>query len=235
MDTAIIVVLVLVVIYCFHLTIGITFGPARDVVATTEPFSIGRRSFSNSGGREFHALTTYDNSSGAVALVDEMNDRLMRFLKWLGQKYDVSTPGDRVCRNGGGVSMCDRQRVVQAILYGYNTEELYETDPLNRKGDTSYTQEKGDKMYLCVRNKRKPSELTPINTMMFVSLHEIAHIGHYDGWGHPTRFWQIFKFILSEATTFGIYTPEEYVTSPVWYCSLKIDYQPLFDDQLIMI
>ena len=44
------------------------------------------------------------------------------------------------------------------------------------KGQTSYSINKGEKIMLCLRTRDEHEELIELNTMMFVTLHEIAHV-----------------------------------------------------------
>jgi len=74
--------------------------------------------------------------------------------------------------------------------------------------------------------------LEDIETVFFVMLHECAHIANYNGWGHDTRFWTVFKFIIHEAVLAGVYTPIDYAKHPKEYCGISVYYQPLFDDAL---
>lgn len=84
-------------------------------------------------------------------------------------------------------------------------------------------------MHLCLRNKNQTSVLVPENDMLFVLLHESAHIANYNDTGHSPRFWEVFKFILHEATMSGVYVPTDYHRKPIDYCGLYVDYQPLYD------
>ena len=62
---------------------------------------------------------------------------------------------------------------------------------------------------------------------MFVSIHELAHIGTKDI-GHTFKFWENFKFLLECARDIKIYTPENYNEFPINYCGLDITHNPLF-------
>jgi len=127
------------------------------------------------------------------------------------------------------------QERIQQLLDKYHTESIYEISPLNKSGATSYSENKGQRLVFCLRKKTPNSngvyELHDINIMIFVSLHELAHIMN-DKWGHRTDFWQLFKFLLENAVEVGIYKPVNYVLSPINYCGLNINYCPLYDRSL---
>lgn len=88
---------------------------------------------------------------------------------------------------------------------------------------TSYSINKGEKIVLCLRNKNK---LVDINTMIFVVLHEVAHIATEDI-GHTEDFWANFRWILEESMNIGIYIKQEFDKKPVEYCGMTITSSPL--------
>ena len=94
--------------------------------------------------------------------------------------------------------------------------------------DTSYSENKGQKIVVCLRDKTNaPSyPLVPQNTVMFVMLHEMAHL-MTETIGHTQEFWINFKRILGDAVQLGIYQPENYAQHPVKYCGMTITDSPL--------
>lgn len=123
------------------------------------------------------------------------------------------------------------QERISQLLQRYNSNDIYEISPLNKSGVTSYTQDKKT-LILCLRKKEKngkgENELHDINTIMFVDIHELAHMMN-NLWGHKMDFWLLFKFMLVNAVECGIYTPVNYRKHPVVYCGLLLSYNPLFD------
>lgn len=173
----------------------------------------------------YHVLRRFSNCQEAADLMALVNHNLLQFMRVLKGKYDNS---QHQAENP------DVWNMVDAVLHDFNPEAIYENDPQNIRGDTSYTVDKGRAIYMCVRDRRDPMHIIDYNTVMFVMLHEVGgHIGNYNGWGHPKRFWEIFKFFLREATIAGVYTPIDYVKNNKMYCGLNINYQPLFDPGLI--
>ena len=57
-----------------------------------------------------------------------------------------------------------------------------------------------------MRSKDNRQELVDMNTMMFVALHELAHVMTISI-GHTTEFWDFFRYILSHAIHWKLYTP----------------------------
>jgi predicted metal-dependent hydrolase len=88
---------------------------------------------------------------------------------------------------------------------------------------TSYSINKGEQIVLCLRTNNK---LMDLNTMMFVVLHEMAHICTVSI-GHTTEFWDNFKWILEEAINIGIYKKQDFKLNNVEYCGMTITDSPL--------
>lgn len=90
-------------------------------------------------------------------------------------------------------------------------------------GYTSYSVNKGEQIVLCLRNK---DDLVDINTMMFVVLHEMAHLASVSI-GHTEEFWNNFRWILEESINIGIYVKQDFEKKSVEYCGMDITSSPL--------
>ena len=88
---------------------------------------------------------------------------------------------------------------------------------------TSYSINKGEQIVLCLRTNNK---LMDINTMMFVVLHELAHICTISI-GHTKEFVTNFKWILDESINIGIYKKQDFKLNNVEYCGMTITGSPL--------
>lgn len=94
---------------------------------------------------------------------------------------------------------------------------------------TSYSVNKGEKVHLCLRQRQGGDEsLVNENVMMFVSLHEMAHMVT-DSIGHEPEFWNNFGWLLKEAEKIGVYQYQDFKAHPVRYCGTKITDQPKYD------
>ena len=91
---------------------------------------------------------------------------------------------------------------------------------------TSYSINKGEKIILCLRSRDVEEKLSDLNTIMFVALHEFAHIAT-TSIGHTPEFWENFKWILQEAINIGIYREVDYKSKPQDYCGMQITGSPL--------
>ena len=94
--------------------------------------------------------------------------------------------------------------------------------------DTSYSENKGQKIVVCLRDKTNPPQypLVDQNTVMFVMLHEMAHL-MTETVGHTQEFWNNFKRILQDAIQIGIWQPVNYAHQPTPYCGMQITDTPL--------
>ena len=110
---------------------------------------------------------------------------------------------------------------VEMLKENFNPDKLKEG--VDNPDYTSYSINKGEQIVLCLRNKDK---LMDINTMMFVVLHEMAHLAT-ESIGHTSEFWENFKWILEESINIGIYIKQEFKKEPVEYCGMTITSSPL--------
>jgi predicted metal-dependent hydrolase len=113
---------------------------------------------------------------------------------------------------------------VKVLLDRYNPDNMCEND-INADS-TSYSENKGDKIVVCLRDKAPPYKLVDTNTIMFVVLHEMAHL-MTTTIGHTPEFWTNFKRILQDAVSVGVYTPVNYDRSPTSYCGMTISSTPI--------
>jgi len=95
---------------------------------------------------------------------------------------------------------------------------IYENDPNSNL--TSFSVNKGEELAFCLKSK-KTGEIHNINLIMYVALHEMAHIACPEI-GHGSLFKKIFKFLTENAIEIGIYKLENYENSPVEYCGMML-------------
>lgn len=110
---------------------------------------------------------------------------------------------------------------VKMLKQNFKPEKLKEG--VDTPGYTSYSINKGEQIVLCLRTKDK---LMDVNTMMFVVLHELAHLAT-KSIGHTEEFWANFRWILEEAINIGIYVKQDFKKENVEYCGMTITSSPL--------
>jgi len=85
---------------------------------------------------------------------------------------------------------------------------------------TSYSINKGEELVFCLRSKQT-NELHDINEIMYVAVHEIAHIGCPEI-GHTPLFKKINKFLLERALKNGLYKYSNYRKEQPEYCGITL-------------
>ena len=113
---------------------------------------------------------------------------------------------------------------IERLTKNYRNGNISESNPGNKY--TSYSINKGEKIVFCIRSKNGSNKLEPLNTMLFVSIHELAHL-MTKSIGHNEEFWNNMRFLLKEAIKANIYTQEDYMNNPVDYCGTVINDSPL--------
>lgn len=188
------------------------------------------------GSRRWNVIRSYSNCDEAARLLANANGKMIQFLRHLKKKYHIDLTDEEIALEGRDhiavlATPNDVRNMAGVLVTNYNPDEFYETDP-RYTNDTSYTVDKGESMHLCLRDKKNPDKLIDLNTIIFVMLHESAHIANYKYWGHTQYFWSIFRWLLHEATSINIYQPIDYSKYPVDFCGLHVGYSPLFDSTL---
>lgn len=113
---------------------------------------------------------------------------------------------------------------IQRLRNKFNPDNIQESSPSSQY--TSYSVNKGEELHFCLRSKDEKQELHPINTLMFVAIHELAHIMSVT-LGHNKEFMTNFKFLLENAVEVGVYEKIDYNKNSVDFCGMKITNTPL--------
>jgi len=115
---------------------------------------------------------------------------------------------------------------VARLVKGFKPEKICETLPTSKL--TAYSENKGQKIVVCLRDKKNAPTYPLIdkNTVMFVMLHEMAHL-MTETIGHTQEFWSNFKRLLGDAVHLSLYTPVNYAQKPTPYCGMTITDTPI--------
>lgn len=115
---------------------------------------------------------------------------------------------------------------VTRLVKKFNPKKIVETLPTSEY--TAYSENKGQKIAFCLnKEKENNNNLIDENTLMFVALHEMAHVAS-KSIGHNTEFWGNFKFLIKEASEIQIYVPIDYSKKNEEYCGMTISSSPYF-------
>jgi len=115
---------------------------------------------------------------------------------------------------------------VMRLTKRFNPSKISETLPTSEY--TAYSEDKGRKLAFCLNKAKSGGGLIDDNTLMFVAIHELAHLASAST-GHTDEFWTNFKFLLQEAEKLNIYNPVDYKKNPSNYCGMVIDDNPYYD------
>ena len=112
---------------------------------------------------------------------------------------------------------------IERLSKNFNSEIITENIPGSRF--VAYSVNKGDELSICIREP-KTEKFIDDNTVIFISIHEMAHIMTKET-GHPPEFWDNMKYLLENASDMGIYVPKDYSKEPVDYCGQEVNSTPM--------
>jgi hypothetical protein len=139
----------------------------------------------------------------------EINKRITKLIDHLDTKYTNDE---------------NKNFFIKKLKENYNSNVLSEAAIDNRY--TTYTIDKQD-MHICLRTRDSKEEIYDINLLMYVILHELAHLCNYNQngipiQGHGDERKNIFKLLVVESILLNIYTYVDYTTQPEEYCGIMI-------------
>ena len=161
--------------------------------------------------RKLNQIVTYHNKKWIVQQPDsaEMLDMLItRINKLIDSIKQYPDPDFTLTR----LRHWDNTFVLENIKESWKNES------------TSYSINKGEQLVFCIRDKLNNS-IHDINTLMFVAIHELAHIVTNE-LQHTDKFWNNMKKLLHRAEDIGVYKYVDSRMNPVEYCGMMIDSSP---------
>lgn len=113
---------------------------------------------------------------------------------------------------------------VKRLIEKYSPDNISESTANSKY--TSYSVNKGEKIVFCLRSRDRNQKLVDNNVLMFVALHELAHV-MTKSTGHTDEFWDNFRFLLRKSITAGVYRNQDFRRNPVKYCGIDITDSPI--------
>lgn len=173
--------------------------------------------------RQKHSLTLVKDRNGVENYVRNMDDKEKAAELMTEIKRRLKLLIDYIKKKGKE----ENDRIKQ-ITDNLNINEIKETD-LNEQA-TSYSVNKGRELSICLRNKKDPMySLHDINTLMFVVIHETAHLMSKT-YGHNAEFLENFKYLLKNAIECNVYYSINYEQNNAEYCGMSITSNPLMNN-----
>ena len=150
-------------------------------------------------GRSYLVLSLPDKQEAADYLA-EINQDLIKLIKHLKAKYPDNEDYDRLYNN-------------------YDPDRISEGSP-----DSSYTSYTVNKraLVVCLRHDDEKKTFVESNVLKYVAIHEINHMS-CDEYNHTPKFWALFKHVLNEAVSIGLYTKVDYKAKPAPYCGITLN------------
>ena len=154
---------------------------------------------SNVDGRRYLVKNLPDKKKAADMLA-RLNKRLMKLIDIMTKQFP-------------------KDQDVKRLKSKFDPSHISEgTDKSNY---TSYSVNKGEQVVFCLRSRDGKDKLVSFNVLMYVAIHEMAHLMTKEI-GHPPVFWENFKRLLQVAIDHKIYIKTDYKKEPVEYCGLTI-------------
>ena len=175
----------------------------------------------NKNNVEFLVRNLPDKEKAAL-LLSKIRGRLIKLVDYVEEQSKRSQENND--KNLNKLYTKEKLDAVRRLRKNFKPNNITESSPGNKY--TSYSINKGDKIVFCIRSKGKDNTLVDINTMMFVAIHELAHL-MTKSIGHTTEFWDNMRFLLERALEINIYTKQDFNKNPVDYCGTKITDTPL--------
>ena len=155
-----------------------------------------------------YKVQEYENPKKASILLSKLETNIDKLVKYLVNKY----PNDeRIIRLKNNLKYTD-----------YEEAE-------HEENSSSYTINKGELISVCLRQKNSDKSFHDLNMLMFVIIHELAHVMSLSI-GHNKEFMINFKFLLHEAVEIDIYKPTNYEIDNVNYCGVDVTHNPYYDN-----
>lgn len=162
---------------------------------------------SNVDGQQYLVRNLPDKQDAADRLA-RTRDKLLRLRKYLEQSHK-STP------------------FVANMLKNFDAAADRFSESTPDAQYTSYSVNKGEKIYMCLRQRDATEQLVNENVLTFVALHEMAHTGT-QSIGHTPEFWNHFAWLIKQAERINIYEYTDFAAHPVEYCGVHITDSPTY-------
>ena len=159
---------------------------------------------------EKYCVRERKNVQAASDLLARITEKMTALVEILDDKYPESSGKENIRR----------------LVKKFNPKKIVETLPTSEY--TAYSENKGQKIAFCLNKKKEDNDnLIDENTLMFVALHEMAHVAS-KSIGHNTEFWNNFEFLIEEGEKIKIYNPIDYSKQNAEYCGMTITSSPYF-------
>jgi hypothetical protein len=151
-------------------------------------------------GNVYNVLKDIQDPVESANILAELNAKTETLIKYLEQNNK-----DHI------VTQCMSKKYSPSIL----------SEAKIQSGYTTYTINKSD-IHVCVRTRDDNKKAYDINLLMYVLLHELAHVCN-DTIGHDDKFKRVFSFLVKKAIEVGVYKFDNYHINPKEYCGMTLN------------
>lgn len=149
-------------------------------------------------GREYHVRDTLDKKETADSLA-RLNENIIKIINYMERQNDPNF-------------VVATERLKSRYNVGAISEGIVED------GITSYTVNKGEQIVFCMRTRDEQDTLYKDNILLYVAMHELAHIMSISE-QHTPEFYKNFDYIQQCAKAVNLF---QHSSEPINYCGLKI-------------
>ena len=171
---------------------------------------------------------------------NHVNDKMIYVVSDIdNNKYLVRDINDK--QNAANMLARIRERMLKLSSYLYENRDKYKNNKkyieqlqskiydsviIESGNDTQYTSysvNKGQQLVFCVRSRdlHRKDKIHSLNLIMYVVLHEMAHVACPE-YGHTPLFKEIFEFLTLRAIEQNLYVRTDFKLHPEEYCGIQI-------------
>jgi len=165
-------------------------------------------SFQESFSGEQYLVRNLDDKDKAADMLSKMKTRLKKLVDYVNKN----------CENNNS----ERTKFIEPYNKSINNKFnfILFRESTDSSKFTSYSINKGEEIVFCLRSM-PDNKLHDINELMYVAIHEIAHVGCPEI-GHTPLFKKINLELLKYAIECDVYRYKNYNAMPEQYCGIQL-------------